>query len=97
LIRTDLNLISHRSESGKIQVYPKIKTSGKDLLQVSSKFQANCTRALERRLGEIFTTLLPAGSISGAPKQKTLELFMKPNVIPREVLYRVSLSSTAIM
>ena len=46
----------------------------RDLLQVSSEIAGTLLEGYNARIGEILFTLLPAGSISGAPKQKTIEI-----------------------
>ena len=47
------------------------------MLQVSSEITGNLPSDYRNRLGEILVKLLPAGSISGAPKPKTLEIIQK--------------------
>ncbi|MEO5581309.1 MAG: aminodeoxychorismate synthase component I [Saprospiraceae bacterium] len=74
LIRNDLNLISTDVKVEKFRYIRKIKTSGKDLLQASSKISGTLSKDFHRKLGEILISLLPAGSISGAPKSKTVEI-----------------------
>jgi para-aminobenzoate synthetase component I len=74
LIRNDLNLISINVQVEKFRYISKIKTSGKDLLQASSKISGTLNKNFHRRLGEILISLLPAGSVSGAPKTKTVEI-----------------------
>jgi para-aminobenzoate synthetase component 1 len=44
------------------------------LLQVSSEISGKVKPELAGRLGDLFSLLLPAGSISGAPKRKTVEI-----------------------
>ena len=74
LIRNDLNQIATDVKVEKFRFIQKIKTSGKDLLQVSSKISGKLQKGFRRNLGEVFLTLLPAGSISGAPKSKTVDI-----------------------
>lgn len=74
LIRNDLNLISTDVKVEKFRYIKKIKTSGKDLLQASSKISGTLPKNFHRQLGEILISQLPAGSVSGAPKLKTVEI-----------------------
>ena len=52
----------------------KITTNKQDLLQVSSEISGKLPVDYHQHLGDIIFSLLPAGSISGAPKKKTLEI-----------------------
>ena len=55
----------------------RIKTNQKDLLQVSSEIVGDLESDFFDELGTHFFKLLPAGSISGAPKKKTLEIIQE--------------------
>ncbi len=74
LIRNDLSLVSKNVEVSKFRFIDEIKTSNKNLLQVSSEITGTLSDDYLEHLGDILVTLLPAGSISGAPKQKTCEI-----------------------
>jgi para-aminobenzoate synthetase component I len=74
LIRNDLSLVSQNVHVSKFRFIEEIKTNNKNLLQVSSEITGTLPRNYRERLGDILVSLLPAGSISGAPKQKTLEI-----------------------
>jgi para-aminobenzoate synthetase component 1 len=52
----------------------ELKTNKKNLLQVSSEISGILPSGYERRLGNIIMSLLPAGSVSGAPKPKTIAI-----------------------
>jgi para-aminobenzoate synthetase component 1 len=52
----------------------KLITNKKNLLQVSSEISGQLPLGFHHRLGDILFALLPAGSICGAPKAKTLEI-----------------------
>lgn len=73
LIRNDLSMVSTEVKVNRFRYIEKIKTNTKSLLQVSSEIEGVLARDYKSRLGDIIFTLLPAGSISGAPKQKTVE------------------------
>ena len=51
-----------------------LKTSEKHLLQVSSQISGKLPSDYQHTIGDIICKLLPAGSISGAPKKKTIEI-----------------------
>jgi para-aminobenzoate synthetase component 1 len=74
LIRNDLSIVSKNVRLEKFRYIDKIKTADKTLLQVSSKIVGDIDDDFFDCLGDRFFALLPAGSISGAPKAKTLEI-----------------------
>ena len=74
LIRNDLSLVAENVEVKRYRYIDKLKTNKHDLLQVSSEISGRLPQNYLERLGDILFSLLPAGSISGAPKPKTLEI-----------------------
>lgn len=74
LIRNDLSIISENVEVTKFRYVDTIKTSNKELLQVSSEIRGKLPEDFTDHLGNHLFALLPAGSISGAPKKKTVEI-----------------------
>ncbi len=74
LIRNDLSMIAKKVRVVKYRYVLKIRTLNKNLLQVSSEIGGILPNDYNSRLGEIIFRLLPAGSISGAPKKKTVEV-----------------------
>ena len=74
LIRNDLSLVAENVEVKQYRYIDKLKTNKHDLLQVSSEISGRLPQNYLERLGDILFSLLPAGSISGAPKPKTLEI-----------------------
>ena len=74
LIRNDLGIISRNVNVEKFRYIDLIKTHDKDLYQVSSKICGELTPDWHCNIGEILYSLLPAGSITGAPKKKTIEI-----------------------
>lgn len=77
LIRNDLSMVSTNIEVTKFRYVDYLQTSEKDLLQVSSEICGDLPVDYSSRIGDIITTLLPAGSISGAPKKKTVEIIQE--------------------
>lgn len=74
LIRNDMSIHAKDVTVEKFRYIDEIKTSEKHLLQVSSKITGQLQDDYLNRLGDIVFSLLPGGSISGAPKKKTLEI-----------------------
>lgn len=74
LIRNDLSRVAHHVEVKRYRYIDKLTTNKGDLLQVSSEICGRLPENYQERLGDILFSLLPAGSISGAPKAKTLEI-----------------------
>ncbi|MFA6924057.1 MAG: aminodeoxychorismate synthase component I [Bacteroidales bacterium] len=74
LLRNDLSIVAKNVRVEKFRYVEKIKTNNKDLLQISSKITGQLSENFNDTLGSIIFSLLPAGSISGAPKKKTIEI-----------------------
>jgi len=77
LIRNDLSMVARDVKVEKFRYIEKVKTHKGELLQMSSKISGELPVDFRSRLGELILKLLPAGSISGAPKHKTLEIIQK--------------------
>ncbi len=75
LIRNDLSQIASGVEVSKFRFISELQTSDKKLLQVSSEITGELDTP--DLLGDNLFRLLPAGSISGAPKNQTLEIIRK--------------------
>jgi len=58
----------------KFRYLSHIKTNHKNLLQVSSQISGDLPKNYNENIGDIIFKMLPAGSISGAPKPRTLEI-----------------------
>jgi len=74
LLRNDLNIVAKETKVTKFRYIKKIKAGDKELLQVSSKIEAKLDNNWNRKLGNILNSLTPAGSITGTPKRKTIEI-----------------------
>ena len=74
LIRNDLSIIADDVTVEKYRYIDKLNTSFKTLLQVSSKINGALRSDYKNYLGDIILKILPAGSITGAPKKRTIEL-----------------------
>lgn len=74
LLRNDLGIVGTNVKVEKFRYCEKIKAGDKELLQVSSKISADLQTNWQENLGTIITSMLPAGSITGTPKKKTVEI-----------------------
>lgn len=74
LIRNDLSKVSTNVDVKRFRYVEKIITPQKSLLQVSSEICGDLPGDFYSKLGTILISLLPAGSVSGAPKNKTLKI-----------------------
>lgn len=83
LIRNDISQIAKNVQVNRFRYIDKISTSKKDLLQVSSEITGTLPDNYTEQIGSLLFTLLPAGSISGAPKKKTLEIIQTAEGQPR--------------
>lgn len=74
LIRNDLATVASKVQVEQFRYLERLRTSDKDLLQASSKITGQLPPDYSQHIGEVLANLLPAGSISGAPKLKTVEI-----------------------
>lgn len=77
LLRNDLSMVSKNVRVTRFRFLNKINAGSKQLLQMSSEIVGNVEENWHCKIGEILLKLLPAGSISGTPKLKTLEIIKK--------------------
>lgn len=74
LLRNDLGIVARNVRVNEFRYITTINTGAKKLHQVSSHISGELESDWKSRFGEILQKLLPAGSISGTPKKKTLEI-----------------------
>ena len=74
LLRNDLSMVADKVQVDEFQRIDFIKTQQKDLYAMSSKISGKLKPEFQNKIGTVMKTLLPAGSILGAPKPKTLEI-----------------------
>lgn len=77
LIRNDLSMVAQNVEVEKFRFVELVKTNQKDLLQVSSRISGDLPDDYFAHIGDILFSLLPAGSVTGAPKKKTVEIILE--------------------
>jgi para-aminobenzoate synthetase component 1 len=83
LLRNDLSQVAADVRVDRFRYIEEVRTHDKTLLQVSSEISGDPGATWKSRMGDILFTLLPAGSISGAPKKKTVEILRKVEAHPR--------------
>jgi para-aminobenzoate synthetase component 1 len=74
LIRNDLSQVANQVTVSRFRYVEELKTNDKNLLQVSSEIEGQLPHNYLSQLGTILVKLLPAGSVSGAPKTKTVQI-----------------------
>ena len=74
LIRNDLSMVAKNIHVTKYRFYQTIQTSQQCIGQTSSEIVGDLPLNYRENLGNIIARLIPGGSISGAPKQKTIEI-----------------------
>lgn len=77
LLRNDLAMVAHTIEVRRFRYVEKLKTERGAILQTSSEIVGQLADNWQCQVGDILWTLLPAGSVSGAPKEKTLEIIQQ--------------------
>ncbi len=74
LIRNDLGIVGRDVKVERFRYVEKVSTAQGDLLQTSSEITARLPDDWCQSIGEIIAALLPAGSVTGAPKKRTVEI-----------------------
>lgn len=74
LLRNDLSKVAKKVKVDKFMYLEELKTQKGNILQMSSEISGILPQNWQHQLGSMLNELLPAGSISGAPKNKTLEI-----------------------
>ena len=74
LIRNDLSMVASEVEVKKLMYLDRIGPNKGDILQMSSEISGRLPENYAENIGNILAKLLPAGSICGAPKPKTVEI-----------------------
>lgn len=77
LIRNDLALVAENIQVTKYRYVEKVHTHRGAIYQTSSEICGDLGEYWQKNIGSILAKLLPAGSISGAPKAKTVEIIQQ--------------------
>lgn len=83
LIRNDLSQVATEVTVTRYRYLDELQTHRGRLLQMSSEIRGRLEEGYASRLGDIFFRLLPAGSITGAPKRKTVEIIREAETYKR--------------
>jgi para-aminobenzoate synthetase component 1 len=83
LIRNDLSRVAENVVVEKFMYLERIETNQGPLLQASSMISGILRENYRSHLGDILFSMLPAGSVSGAPKHKTIEIIREVEGQPR--------------
>lgn len=74
LIRNDLSMVATDVTVNRYRYIDALQTHAGRILQTSSEISGKLPDDYSSHLGDILFRLLPAGSITGAPKRKTMEV-----------------------
>lgn len=68
------SIILHFVSVDKYRYIDVLHTNKGDILQTSSEISGKLSTGYQKHIGNILDAMLPAGSITGAPKDKTMEI-----------------------
>ncbi|MBF1625557.1 MAG: aminodeoxychorismate synthase component I [Prevotella sp.] len=74
LIRNDLGMIANQISVSRYRYIDHLATNKGQILQTSSEITGQLAANYREEIGSLFFRLLPAGSITGAPKRRTMEI-----------------------
>lgn len=74
LLRNDLSMMARAVEVCRFRYMEKIRKGNEEWLQTSSEIRGKLPDNWEERFADLILQTLPAGSVSGAPKTKTVEI-----------------------
>lgn len=74
LIRNDLSRVAEHVRVDRYRYVDVLHTNKGDILQTSSEIIGTLPTEYQNHIGDILNAMLPAGSITGAPKDKTMEI-----------------------
>lgn len=77
LIRNDLSMVANQVSVSRYRYIDTLQTNQGAILQTSSEIQGVLPKDYQEHVGEIIFKLLPAGSITGAPKKKTMQIIQE--------------------
>ena len=83
LLRNDLSMVADWVTLDEFQRIDYLQTSNKNLFAMSSEISGKVKPEFQNNIGSLLKTLLPAGSILGAPKPKTLEIILEAETYER--------------
>ena len=84
LIRNDISMVAEKVWVERYRYIDEIQTNDKTLLQVSSEVSGFLPDDFDGKFGDLLRKLLPAGSITGAPKPSTLKIIQEAEGYERD-------------
>lgn len=83
LIRNDLSKVAKEVQVTRFRYLEKIKTQKNEIYHTSSEIKGKLPHDWKSQLPDILLGMLPAGSICGAPKAKTVSIIQDVELGPR--------------
>lgn len=101
LIRNDLSRVAEHVRVDKYRYIDVLHTNKGNILQASSEISGKLPTDYQKHIGNILDAMLPAGSITGAPKDKTMEIIherkaMTVDSIQESWVYIIMVNSTRL-
>lgn len=83
LIRNDLSIVATDVQVKRFRYIEEISAGKGRLLQASSEITGQLPTDYPSKIGDILLALLPAGSVTGAPKKRTVEIIRETETYER--------------
>lgn len=83
LIRNDLSIVADTVRVEQFRYADSLTTSSGEIIQTSSLISGRLRDEYRDKMGDVLSNLLPAGSVSGAPKRATLKIIRDSETIAR--------------
>lgn len=84
LIRNDLNIVSKNVQVDRFRYLDRLETSKGTIFQVSSQISGTLSEDWHNQIGTLFSKLLPAGSVTGSPKESTVNIIQNTETYHRK-------------
>ncbi len=83
LIRNDLSMVAEQVSVSRYRYIDRLQTNRGVFFRRVLKYRVYCLMIIMTNLGSIIFRLLPAGSITGAPKKKTMQIIKEAETYDR--------------
>ena len=83
LIRNDLSIVATQVKVDRFRYIDELITDHGRLLQVSSEITGKLPDDYPAHIGDILFAMLPAGSVTGAPKKRTVQIIRETEMYER--------------
>ena len=84
LLRNDLSMVATNVKVNNFKYLDQLNTNNGIIVQMSSEISGNLKEKYLKKYGTLLDLILPAGSVSGAPKARTLEIIHEAEDYERE-------------